>query len=606
MGNKSKSKSSNITMENEYVRLMIDGKGRFASLLDKASGKDYCEKPSPLWELMVDRERYFPSDASLEGKELTVRFGNTAVAKFLVENKKHYFTLTLDSISPAKSIEEITLANLAIKKLKNIATTVNASYDDNFASCVMALNVAVNCFPLGSSLIARCYSKYGMKNNSIAIICCPFNVFKKVIEEVEINEGLPHIKLSGVWAKDSPDVKRTYLFIQDMSEENCDRVIDCAKRMNAGMIMILESWCDAISGHFPISKKLFPGGSKGLKGVVEKIHSAGMKAGLHFLAAGITPNDAYITPVPDRRFFKDAEAMLASNIDAKIRDIFFKGRFGNFPTELDPRGVYWANGLDIQIDNEIITYGARTEREPFLFAGCIRGTFGTKPEAHKKGTKIYHLFRQYGLFIRDLDSSLADEVADNLVNILTKCSFDMMYFDGSERLQGAHWYYNAKLHMSFYNKIPAAIRNNIFYQGSSHSHFSWHMISRAACADGFRNIRDNVNNAMTKYPNWFVNFMPLDIGWYELGGPYVSYSDIEYIMCHSIGWNSSCGFETCLKNLEDNPKTLEMIATYEKLRLSNYFSEDTKIKLRQPGAYHLIQGPGNKWKLVKKEESIRG
>ena len=154
--------------------------------------------------------------------------------------------------------------------------------------------------------------------------------------------------------------------------------------------------------------------------------------------------------------------------------------------------------------------------------------------------------------------------------------------------------------MGFYNQVPAARRDAILYQGSSHSHFSWHLHGRAACADGYADVKKNVDHAITNYPSWFRNLMPLDIGWYALGQEKISESDIEYVLCRSVGWESSVGFSTSLEALESNPRTpamLDLVATYEKLRLARHFPEEVREKLRRPGEYHL-QPEGDGWKFV--------
>jgi len=591
------SAAAGIRLENDFIVLRLDAHGRVLSIVSKTDGQEYCRGPLSFWTLKSRGRRSAASALSCVGDLWTVSFPQ-ATAVFRVSVAAHYVAFRLVSVTSSHPVQELALVRLPVRALATEARTLNAVYDGRVAFGVMSLSLPVRGTLDEGVLTATGYGEFGLEGNGAAIIGCPFASFRQVIEEVETREGLPCIRLGGAWGKSSPDVKRSYLFIQDLSEENCDRVIRAAQTMNAGMIMVLESWCDAVSGHFPISPRLFPHGLDGLRRTVDRIHAAGMKAGLHYLAAGISANDAYVSPVPDPRLFADAVTTLAADITAESPDIPFTAGAKAFPEALDPRGVYWGNGLDLMIDEEVVTYAGRSARRPFLFSGCQRGSLGTRRSAHRKGTPIRHLLRQYGLFIRDLHTSLADEVAGRIGEVFTGGGFDMMYFDGSERLQGEHWYYNARLHRSFYQALPAALRDRVLYQGSSHSHFSWHMISRAACADGFKNVRDNVNNALTHYPTWFANLMPLDIGWYELGGPNVSRADVEYILCRSIGWDSSCGFETCLRHCEENPATLELIGAYERLRQEGSVPAETRALLRRPGAYHLVRSAGGRAEFV--------
>lgn len=596
-----------IDLETEYLKIRINNKGHQTGLIDKSSGKNYLQSVAPLWKAIIGRKEYECSRIEIHGRDLTVHFGGKAVARFRFQNKKYYFTLELVTVQP--NIAQISMIEFNLKKMETIAKTINAAYDENFAFCVMALTLPAHCKPAGSNLRATCYAKYGFQGNKIAIIGCPTRQLKPLIQQVEKAEGLPHITLGGKWSKVSNDIKHSYLFLHDLGEVNCNRAIAYARKMNVGMIMILETWAGRTMGHFPINRNLFPHGQEGLKAVVAKIHKAGMKAGLHFLSTGVSHNDRYISPVPDKRLFKDAAAILAGDIDSTQVDIPCLNYPAGFPRSLHPRGIYFGNGVDIQIDDEIISYGSISLKKPFQFANCHRGAYGTKAAPHHKGSKIVHLMRSYSYFVADRDTSLMNEIAERICKILDDCRFDMLYFDGNERLQGDLWYYHCKTLMAFYHCISPSRRNHILFQSSSggQAHFSSHLISRTACADGYENVKDNVNNASTKYPTYINNFMPLDIGWYGIGQKEISCSDIEYVLGKSIGWNSSVGFSTSLQALDLNPETtalLEMAGKYESLRLKNWFPESVKKTLRQPLPCHLVKLPESKWGFAAQHEKI--
>ncbi|MFH1969263.1 MAG: hypothetical protein ABIJ53_02975, partial [Verrucomicrobiota bacterium] len=594
-----------IDLETEYLKIRINNKGHQTGLIDKSSGKNYLQFVAPLWKAVIGRKEYECSQIEIHGQDLTVHFGGKAVAGFRFQNKKYYFTLELVTLQP--DIAQISMIELNLKKMATIAKTTNAAYDENFAFCVMGLTMSAHCEPTGSNLRATCYAKHGLKGNKISLIGCPTDRLGELIQKIEKAEGLPHIRLNGKWGKVSPAIKQSYLFLHDLGEENCARAIACAKRMKVGMIMILETWASRTMGHFPINRELFPHGKDGLKTVVARIHKAGLKAGLHFLSTGVSYNDHYIAPVPDKRLVKDASTILAGDIDSMQVNIPCVNYPEGFPSSLHPRGLYWGNGVDIQIDNEIISYDSISGKNPCRFANCRRGAYGTKAARHKQGSGIWHLKRSYSYFVADLDSSIADEIAGRIAAVFDYCGFDMLYFDGAERLQGDQWYYNPKLLLKLYGKIAPNRRNQILFQSSSHAHFSWHMISRSACADGYANIKDNINNASTKYQTYIDNFMPLDIGWYGIGQKEISYSDIEYVLGKSIGWNSSVGFSTSLRTLDLNPETtalLEMAGKYECLRLKNWFPESVKKTLRQPLPCHMVKMPGGKWSFAVQHEKV--
>ena len=57
-------------------------------------------------------------------------------------------------------------------------------------------------------------------------------------------------------------------------------------------------------------------GPRSLKAAVDKLHAAGIKAGLHPYAFFIDKSCPWVTPVPDKRLAKDASLTLAADLSA--------------------------------------------------------------------------------------------------------------------------------------------------------------------------------------------------------------------------------------------------------------------------------------------------
>ncbi|MGQ9729750.1 MAG: hypothetical protein ACUVX8_00620 [Candidatus Zipacnadales bacterium] len=447
----------------------------------------------------------------------------------------------------------------------------------------------------GVQLTARCYAKYGLIGAKYALFGAPRTLLSQTIEKVEQSEGLPCPKLSGKWGRESPDIKHSYIMFHDLGEDNINQAIEYAKLANAAMVVFCQPSWAVSAGHFELRKDRFPNGLDGMKRCVEKIHAAGLRSGLHFLACGISNNDPYVSPVPDPRLLKDGQVILAEDIDQHTTVIPTTEAPGNsFPRE--DKG-YDGTGVDVQIDQEIIHYGGITETG---FLDCRRGMYGTAPAPHKQGATIHHLARHYGMFLRDVNSSLNDEVADRIAHIVNTCGFGMVYFDGSERLQGDHWYYNPKLQFAYWQRF--AQRNNLLIQGSSYAHLSWHMHARQASADGYRDIK----RLLDERSAWFEqsyrkNFMPLDLGWYGMGQPQLSFDDVEYVCCRSIGFDASIGWSTSIAALAHHPRgreMLELAGRYERLRLADTFDQETKARVQTKGQdYRLVQDDG-RWRFI--------
>jgi len=430
------------------------------------------------------------------------------------------------------------------------------------------------------ALTATALARYGpLVGSGVAIVAAPRADFTKAIAEMERACGLPSPRLSGAWSKESPDVRRPYLFITRFAEADTDQVIAAARRGGFAYVLIGQwSWSKS-TGHFPINTANFPRGRRSLRSVVRRFHKAGLKVGLHFLAAGISANDAYVAPVPDPRLVRDASATLAKPVDAKATRIELTEPPADFPAE---DGGYRGSGSIVQIGDELVFYTERSLDPPALL-GCKRGYLKTKAAPHEAGETVQHLKRSYGYFLHDADTTLTDEVAERLTRIANYCNVDMLYFDGSERLQGPHWHYNAKIQMAYASRLR---RRDVLLQGSSYSHFSWHALSRHASADGHGDLKGYLDKRLPGFAGYKTNLMPLDLGWYYIYDPALAFDQFEYVLGKSLGFGCSISLQTSPKMLRTYPRMaeiLDLVADYGRARLSSAFPEEVLARLREPG-----------------------
>lgn len=441
---------------------------------------------------------------------------------------------------------------------------------------------------VGMRLYAETTKQFGVAPAGVGVIACPRAQFEKTIERFEHASGLPSPRVDGVWAKTSPAAKRSYLFITNFAEKDTDEVIAFAKRGHFDAILIVQSsWCSS-TGHYPINTKNFPRGLDSLKATFARLKRAGFKVGLHYLAPSIYPPDPYLTPVPDPRLFRDASAELAGDVDAKATFIPTIAAPEKFPAE---DGGYDGDGAVIQIGNELIRYTERSMKPPFGFTGCVRGLHGTVAAVHSRGEKLTHLRKSYGYFLFDMDTTLINEVADNLARVVNALNADLVYWDGSERLQGDHAYYNAKLQKAFYDRFK---NKNMLIQGSSHSHYSWHIHARCASADGHGDLKGYLDERTPSFTNYyFPNLMPLDIGWYYVYDVQATVDQFEYVLNKSVGFDSSVSLQTSPKHIREHPYIdviVDLIGAYERLRLGGKVPEETRAKLRVPQHdYRLVR-----------------
>ncbi len=451
-----------------------------------------------------------------------------------------------------------------------------------------------------ATLAMETSARHGVEPARFGLIACPEAEFAETVQRFEVAAGVPSPRPGGVWSKQSPWVDRSYLFITRFSEPQTDTVLTLARRGGFHTILILGGSWHKTTGHYEVNTRNFPDGLDSLKRTVRRFKDAGFRVGLHFLGASIYPPDPYLVPVPDKRFVKGASAVLAADVDEKADFIPTAGPPDGFPAE---DGGYRGRGAVLWIDDELIRYAARSMTPPYGFAEVARGYLGTRPAPHGKETRVDHLVRSYGYHMYDMDTTLLDEVADNLAKVANACDVDMLYFDGAERLQGDHWYYNARLHKAFYDRMK---NKDMLLQASSFSHYSWHIMSRSASADGHGDIKGYLDARSSWFDTLADNLMPLDIGWYYGYDPMATPDMFEYVLGATIGYDSSMSFQVSVDAAEKHPFTgriLDLIARYEKLRLSGRVPKEMRDRLRiDPGLGGTMKPHERAARLEKRRE----
>ncbi len=477
---------------------------------------------------------------------------------------------------------------------RSCGTINGAALDGNFAA-VMAVKPNVHAFNeqaggeradrAGCShefvqvmnLCVETEKAHGLEPAAFGVIACREADFLDTVARFEATAGLPSPKPGGVWNKQSPWVKRSYLFLTDFRESQFDQALALARRGGFHMILLgQESWARG-TGHYEIDRDRFPDGLEGLKRTIGRFKDAGFRVGLHFLGPSIYPPDPYLTPVPDPRLVKGAAATLAAGVNATTNFLPLTTAPANFPAE---DGGYEGQGTVLQLGEELIQYKSPSRQPPFGFLECHRGYLGTHPAPHPKGETVRHLVRAYGYHMFDMDTPLLDEVATHFARVANTCGIDMIYFDGSEQLQGEHWFYNARLHQAFYDKLT---NKDVLLQASSFSHYSWHLLARSASADGHGDLKGYLDQRSGWFNSFARDWMPLDIGWYYGYDPTATPDMFEYVLGATLGYDSSMSFQVSCKAAAAHPFTgaiLDLIARYEQLRLSGQVPESIKARLR--------------------------
>jgi hypothetical protein len=592
----------------------------FAAVLDLATAKltinergvatsltfsDGVQWPSagPPFSILAGGQSHGPKSIAVDGDRWTVRFANGVTAEFRVTCGQGFAVFRLSKLGPRDGITHFWLFNLAVPDGAHIMNLINAGAKDGHFAAVMAAepNVVAAYDAPTNLLRVETSAQNGIEPAAFGVIACPEADRFDAIARFEVAAGIPSPRPGGVWSKKSPWGKQSYFFVTDFRESQFDEALAMARRGGFSTIMFdQESWALG-SGHYQINRERFPDGLEGLKRTLQRFKDAGFRVGLHLLPTLIYPPDPYLVPVPDPRLVMGASATLAADIDAQATILPVEAAPKEFPVE----DCGYGRGDVIRVGDELIFYGNLSLEPPFGFVECRRGHFGTKPAAHKKGDRVVHLVRGFGKPMVDMGTSLLDEVAGHFANVANTCGIDMIYFDGSELLQGDQRCYVARLHKAFYDKLQ---NKNTFLQASTLNHYSWHMMARHASADGHGDLKGYLEQRSGWIELCLRDGIPQDIGWYYAYDVNSTPDQYEYVLGATIGYDSSMSFQVSCAAAAKHPFTreiLDLIARYEKLRLSGRVSEVMRQRLRIDPALAGEQTPEARAKLLGRRREYR-
>ncbi|MBM4030267.1 MAG: hypothetical protein FJ291_00600 [Planctomycetes bacterium] len=580
-----------ITLETEFLRLGVAADGKAAEFTDKRTGKNYATATP--FAILRRANQTFPSlGCSFADGKLAITFkGYPMAAVVAVKAKKRHLAFEVISAGEEKP-DALSLcpAMVSLGKVRSYISGVAA--DDDFAACLRVLDLKSNALVHGGPsprFEVQCEAKHGIVGARFALVGCPTSQLRSVLQEVLKEEGVLHSPLGGPFALDAEENRGSYVFAYGLSEANADEWVALARKAGFAQIHIISF--EKSLGRYAPRPNLFPNGLAGLKAVVDKIHAAGMRAGMHTLTGCISPNDPFATPVPDKRLAKDASFALAEAISEADKAV---------PTTTEPKGfdtmwAYMSRGNVVQIDDELIHFGGLA---PTGFTGCTRGAFGTKPTPHAKGSPAHHLFVSYQAFQPDPDSTLVDDVADCIARVYNTCGFDMIYMDGAEGMAGG-WHGVSKMRAAIFRRL----KGRVLVEASEWGYHSWPFHSRIGAYDyphwalkRFIDIHCDHNDS-----NRASSLLPTQLGWWAILGPSADHDaefrdEIEYLCAKALATDAPMSFQGVGLGKPANARQdefLDLIGRYERLRLARTVPEAIRKQLRAHKAdFRLVEAGG--------------
>ncbi|MEO8132308.1 MAG: hypothetical protein ABI822_34750, partial [Bryobacteraceae bacterium] len=349
----------------------IGSDGLNHSLRDRLGNRDYLKSTSAFMSIEKDGRRTGSNSVSLHRGVLSVKFGDTGIeAKVRVKVSPSFLTFELASLSD-HSVSIVELANLPLTLDKYVSKTLASARNDEYAIAVVPLNMKTHSKAARAVLTVEGDSRVLLEGTGFALVGCPTPKLLDRIERIELDYGLPHPTLNGIWARRSPEQERSYLFC-DLKESTADAMINYAKVGGFGSVVVYGGTWNATHGSYGVNLLNFPGGERGLKEVSRKIHTAGLKFGMHNLEMLVDKTDPLVSPVPATGFMMYPDRRRILGADVSPGDTFL-------PTTTSPLGLLGKNDKsrfhcrDLRIGDEIITYDDLKTSPPYGFTACLRG-----------------------------------------------------------------------------------------------------------------------------------------------------------------------------------------------------------------------------------------
>jgi len=585
------------TLETATFRLVLGLDASCLHFYDKHAGRDYAlPDRSKFARARISGHDVPAASAQFESGKLHLDFAVNGVKIVLrAQPRKRFLTLEIEKVMGGP-FEELHFVDLPL--------ALGGKSEEPFAVCVLARNprTQVPEYPRPTGhLLALAYPELGVVGASVALVATPQAKFRAALQEAVADAPeLPHSRLGGPWALDAPTNRGSYLFnFGGIARSDIDFWIDLARRLGMTQIDFNGSFR---YGDFRPDPTLYPGGRPDVKAVIDRLHGAGIAAGLHTYAFFLAKDTPWVTPVPDPRLATSRTFTLAADLDPNATTIpVVESTAGVSPIT----GFFVRNSATLRVGEELILFRGVSERAPFAFTQCQRGVLGTKASAHPRGTKVGHLKECFGLFAPDPDSTLLGEIAALTAETYNQCGFDMIYLDaldGSDVLdkhRGGEfaWHYGAR----FAFEVAKRLHRPAVFEMSTFSHHLWFLRSRYAAWDHpNRSYKRFIDLHCAANEESRRMFLPGELGWWALKvweGAQTEPTfpdDIEYLLAKGLA--NDTGF--ALMGIDPKtaattpalPRLADLIRRWETMRLSGKVPAALKDRLRTPGAEFTLEG----------------
>jgi len=610
-----------IAFQNARLSLALGPDAVWQGIADKATGRALLPQGAKVRfaDAQIDGKPRSAVSAAVSGKQLTITLAGGTKLTFAVTTKPDWIAFRLTGVVGDRP-KRLRLLRLPVAISARVGPRLNAAWNDRLAVCVRGMNLQTHGRPIRrgawTELTAETQDRPGPKleGAAAAVVAAPPDELPGILGKLAAGCGQPRNAdlTTGRLSRTLPVARQSYWFLR-FGERDVPRVIDLCRRTNIRQVMMIShSWCRTV-GHYTFRTDPYPDGVASLRRAVGKLHEAGILVGMHCFASKVSKTDAYVTPVPDRRFWTDRTAELAGDIGPQDRQIRTASDLRDWPGSPVATQKTWEGGVrkhrEVVLDDEIVQYESVGPRGAWhTFLGCKRGAWGTRPAGHRAGTTARH----YGVdgcingYIIDQETDLLDETTDRLAAIFNACGFDMVYFDGGEDVDRRRFHhYVSKFQavaMGKFRKRP------LVHMGTIMTHELWASFTRSGTVDTYLNtlhgrilsgakveqwptVREHIDRSVRYMRSVGDDMMPGELGWFGIW-PKGKHTDglqldeIEYLLCKSLAHDAPISLETSFRQMDAHPLTggvLEIVGAYEALRAAGRVPAEQRKPLGEAG-----------------------
>ncbi len=610
-----------VVFENPRFRAVLGQDALWRCLFDKTCGKDHCAAGAkvPFASARVGGTWHEANSAHLDGERLTVGFAviDTRLV-YAVKTEPDWVALRLEKVEGVRPTH-LVIVRLGVTLTEHVGPRLNCGWDDTSAVCLTAANLRTR----GKARRRNGYVELAcstqdepgprLEGAGVALITAPTKHLSGILQRVAAEYALPRNEGGGVPSKDLPPARGSYWFLR-FGEADARKVIDLCRRTGFKQVMILShSWCRTV-GHYTFHTNRYPDRIESLRRTVARLHEAGILVGMHCYASKISKTDAYVTPVPDRRFWVDRTATLAGDIGPKDTQVRTSTDLSQWPGSAAAKQKTWEGGVakhqETILDDEIIRYARiGPEGKWNTFLGCERGAWGTRAAAHKAGAVCRHCGVDGCIngYIIDQETTLLAEATGRLARIFNTCGFDMVYFDGGEDVDRRRFtHYVSKFQAAAMSKFT---KRPLIHMGTIMTHNLWHSFTRRGTVDTYSNtirgrliaggtwdrlptVKEHVDRSVSCMLRCREDRIPGELGWFGIwprGKDFdgLQLDQIEYLMGKSLAYDAPISLQTSFASMDRHPLTpgiLEIVRAYETLRTAGTVPEAARKRLRDTGA----------------------